>query len=420
VSYGLSTVYSPYGVSSLSTIVSYGLSSLYSPDGISSLSSIVSYGLSTVAAQPQYGVSSLSSIVSYGLSTIFTNISINLSSLSTTYGQIFNTSTFSTINMAAQIGFISTLSTTKMTTQILTTSSIITVSNVPISIPVTISTPNIQVSSIQMGSFGNIIDVTGPLRFITGSTINFYASSIMADGLQLGSTSNTSIFFDGLLRTYDLTTISEVAIPNTASNQELLLYKGGNSILDQIRLQTTGNVIIETQVGTRTWPSYTQGNFQSFFISGQGGNRLAQIGINTNITTIPSGVTLDVANATGTATIRAPIVSTTQIFTSSIAGATLFPVYWNTVVSSNATGTTLALTTSNLGSYVFVTSTAGTGSNVFVSFPTVAVPSGAFFVVNHKGANAASNNIVLTNTSYNIPVSTSKTSVFTGIEWVSI
>jgi hypothetical protein len=271
-----------------------------------------------------------------------------------------------------------------------------------------------------MGSFGNIIDVTGPLRFITGSTINFYASSIQANGLLLGTTCNTSILFDGLVGTYDLTTISEVAIPNTASNQELLLYKGGNSILDQIRLQTTGNVIIETQVGTRTWPTYGQNPNQSFFITGQGGNRLAQVGINTNITTIPSGVTLDVTNATGTATIRAPIVSTTQIFTSSIAGATLFPVYWNTVVSSNATGTTLALTTSNLGSYVFVTSTAGTGSNVFVSFPTVAVPSGAFFVVNHKGASAASNNIVLTNTSYNIPVSTSKTSVFTGIEWVTI
>jgi hypothetical protein len=268
-----------------------------------------------------------------------------------------------------------------------------------------------------MGSFGNIIDVTGPLRFITGSTINFYASSIQANGLLLGSTSNTVFAFDGLSNTFDRTIITEQS--NSATSQELLFFKG-NTTLDNIRLQTTGNVFIESQVGSRVWPTNTQGTFQSLFITGQGGSRTAQIGINTNITTIPSGVTLDVTNATGTATIRAPIVSTTQIFTSSIAGATLFPVYWNTIVASNATGTTLALTTSNLGSYVFVTSTAGTGSNVFVSFPTVAVPSGAFFVVNHKGANAASNNIVLTNTSYNIPVSTSRTSVFTGIEWVTI
>ena len=51
--------------------VSYGLSSLHSPTGISSLSSIVAYGLSTVAIQPAPGVSSLSSIVAYGLSTVF-------------------------------------------------------------------------------------------------------------------------------------------------------------------------------------------------------------------------------------------------------------------------------------------------------------------------------------------------------------
>jgi hypothetical protein len=69
ISYGLSTVYSPYGVSSLSSIVSYGLSTVYSPYGVSSLSSIISYGLSTIYSP--YGVSSLSSIISYGLSTVY-------------------------------------------------------------------------------------------------------------------------------------------------------------------------------------------------------------------------------------------------------------------------------------------------------------------------------------------------------------
>ena len=74
VRYGLSTVYSPYGVSSLSSIMSYGLSSLVAGTinpGVSSLSSIVSYGLSTISvAARNPGISSLSSIVSYGLSTI--------------------------------------------------------------------------------------------------------------------------------------------------------------------------------------------------------------------------------------------------------------------------------------------------------------------------------------------------------------
>jgi len=73
--HGLSTVYSPYGVSSLSSIMSYGLSSLIAGTinpGVSSLSSIVSYGLSSlVAGTINPGVSSLSSIISYGLSTVY-------------------------------------------------------------------------------------------------------------------------------------------------------------------------------------------------------------------------------------------------------------------------------------------------------------------------------------------------------------
>ena len=85
VSYGLSTVYSPYGISSLSSIISYGLSTIAAQPntGLSSLSSIISYGLSTIAAQPQYGVSSLSSIVSYGLSTVAAQPNNGVSTLST-------------------------------------------------------------------------------------------------------------------------------------------------------------------------------------------------------------------------------------------------------------------------------------------------------------------------------------------------
>ena len=100
ISYGLSTVNSVSGISSLSSVVSYGLSTVYNSiqqlavfsnsinPGVSSLSSIVSYGLSSIAnvslnlstsvsyglssiaLQANPGVSSLSSIISYGLSSI--------------------------------------------------------------------------------------------------------------------------------------------------------------------------------------------------------------------------------------------------------------------------------------------------------------------------------------------------------------
>ena len=90
VRYGLSTVYSPYGISSLSSIMSYGLSSLIEATinpGVSSLSSIVSYGLSSlVAGTINPGVSSLSSIVSYGLSTVYSPDGISSLSSIVSYG----------------------------------------------------------------------------------------------------------------------------------------------------------------------------------------------------------------------------------------------------------------------------------------------------------------------------------------------
>ena len=348
--------------------------------GVSSLSSIVSYGLSSLIVAP--GLSSLSSIVTFGLSSLLLNININLSTLSTSYGQIFNTSTLSTINIAAQIGFISTLSTTNINatttntgvvnansfstgtfvTDIISTNAIITSSiligasdsilditgparattfstfyidtstinattatfptafisslNASTVIAQLISTQQVNVSSIQMGSFGTIVDVTGPLRFTTGSTINFYASSIMANGLQLGTSPNTSIFFDGPSVTYDRTTISELSIPATASNQELLLYKGSGTV-DQIRLHTTGNIVLEAGVGARTWPVATQGATPSMYFLGTAAPGQSQIGINT-IPTLASGITLDVVSQqSGGGVIRAPVISTIQFFASS-------------------------------------------------------------------------------------------------------
>jgi hypothetical protein len=193
-----------------------------------------------------------------------------------------------------------------------------------------ISTPLVNVSSIQMGSFGNIIDVTGPLRFTTGSTINFYASSIMANGLQLGTTSNTTIFFDGPSGTYDRTTISESAL--TGTNQELLLFKG-NTTTDQIRAQTTGNIVLEAGVSSRTWPTATQGANPSLYMLGTSAPGQTQVAINT-VPTLGSGITFDVASQqTGGGLIRAPVISTTQIYTSTIT-ATLFPVYYNTIISN--------------------------------------------------------------------------------------
>ena len=424
------------------------------------------------------GISSLSSIVAFGLSSLLSNITVNLSTLSTSYGQIFNTSTLSTINIAAQIGFISTLSTTNLTvnattntniinansfstgtfvTNIISTNAIFTSSImigasdsilditgparattfstfyidtstinattavIPTAFVSTlvsqlVSTPVVNVSSIQMGSFGSIIDVTGPLRFTTGSTINFYASSIMANGLQLGSTSNTSIFFDGVASTYDRTTISETTI--TGTNQELLLFKG-NTTTDQIRAQTTGNIILEAGVSSRVWPTATQGANPSLYMLGTSAPGQTQVGINT-IPTLASGITLDVASQqTGGGLIRAPVVSTTQLFASTIS-ATLFPVYYNTIISTVNTGQTMFLPATTSGSYVFITSSNVSTSNVSVSLPITSVPRGSLFVIKHKGQTGGVNSVNILNTSSSLSASTSMTAVYSGIEWLGL
>jgi len=279
-----------------------------------------------------------------------------------------------------------------------------------------ISTPQVNVSSIQMGSFGNIIDITGPLRFTTGSTINFYASSIMTNGLQLGSTSNTSIFFDGPSGTYDRTTISESAL--TGTNQELLLFKG-NTTTDQIRAQTTGNIVLEAGVSSRTWPTATQGANPSVYMLGTSAPGQTQVGINT-VPTLGSGITFDVASQqTGGGLIRAPVISTTQIFASTIT-ATLFPVYYNTIISTVNTGQTMFLPATTSGSYVFITSSNVSTSNVSVSLPITSVPTGSLFVIKHKGQASGVNFVNVLNTASSLPASTSMTAIYSGIEWLGL
>jgi hypothetical protein len=240
----------------------------------------------------------------------------------------------------------------------------------------------------------------------------------MANGLQLGSTSNTTVFFDGPSGTYDLTTISETSIPATASNQELLLFKG-NTTTDQIRAQTTGNIVLEAGVSSRIWPSVTQGATPSMYFLGTAAAGQSQIGINT-IPTIPSGITLDVASTQANGgLLRVPQLSTIQIRASTIS-ATLFPVYYNTIISTVNTGNTMFLPTTASGSYLFITTNTVSGSNVFVSLPIISVAPGSLFVIKHKGSTGGTNFVNVQNTASVLAPSTTTTTVYSGAEWMSL
>ena len=369
------------------------------------------------------------------------------------------------------------------------------------------------------------VPVGGPYTFLIYSNTantNLTISSITTNSLQVGNTSTISgIFYAGLSNTYNRTVVAEQS--NSATSQELLLYKGGTST-DNIRAQTTGNILLEAGVGARTWPTNTAATAASVYISGTAGTGLTQVGINTNT----PGATLDVALTSGTASIRAPLISSLQMFTSSIiansinlptysyssifaqtvsAGilnistlnvtqlnvntlstniysvstlntnyissgqatfsslivnamqfgtgdgyvdfgairsvvvssiqtntgilnatqvqastinATLFPVYYNTIISTVGTGNTMYLPTSAAGSYLFITSAASSGSNVFVSLPTTSVPSGSLFVIKHKGATGGTNFVNIQNTASVLAASTTTTAIYSGIEWLSL
>ena len=390
----------------------------------------------------------------------------------------------------------------------------------------------IAVSTIQINAgFVNTTTISSVNANITSSLV---VSSILTAGLQVGASSNTRIFFAGFSNTYSRTVIAEQS--NAPTSQELLLYKGGTSA-DQIRAQTTGSISLEAGVAARTWPTNTNaGANPSLFINGTPGIGLTQIGINTNAPA--TGVTLDVTLQAGTAQIRAPQMSSLQVFTSSIlatvgqfstinslsistgvinlpaysfssifaqtvsagilnisslntnvlstntfavstlnvnfissaqatfsslivnamqfgAGdgfvdfgavrsvvvssiqtntglatatqmqastisATLFPVYYNTIISTVNTGNTMFLPTSASGSYVFITSAAASGSVVSVSLPTTSVPTGSLFVIKHKGQTGGTNTVNIVNTASVLAASTTTTAVYSGTEWMSL
>ena len=98
----------------------------------------------------------------------------------------------------------------------------------------------------------------------------------------LGTVSSlTALRFFGLTGTYANTAVAEVS--TGTGLQELLLYKV-SSVSDQVRVQTTGNVIFETGVGARSWPTATRVLPPTLYIAGSNSN--VGIGTSNPVTTL--------------------------------------------------------------------------------------------------------------------------------------
>jgi hypothetical protein len=150
---------------------------------------------------------------------------------------------------------------------------------------------SLQVDELQVGTGYGII-AFGDTNMSSLSTLgiaaglgNFQTVNVSSiNGLLPGTTftgnlgtvsSLTALRFYGLTGTYTNTAVAEVS--TGTGLQELLLYKV-SSISDQVRVQTTGNVVFETGVSARGWPTANRITTPNFYIAGSNSN----VGINTS------------------------------------------------------------------------------------------------------------------------------------------
>jgi hypothetical protein len=255
-------------VAGLSTVAAFASNAATNAggSGVSSLFGVVSSGLSTIAA--------FTSNTSNYFKTQSTDISTPLASTALSYSQYFNTlsagiSSLTSSNIWSRTGYISSL----------------------------------VVDQLQLGSNSAFFDM-GDVLTVSLSSGQINTNTFYANSLYLGSNSTiTALQFYGLQGAYNNTVIDEAA--TSAGSQELLLFKG-SSATDQIRLQTTGNIVFEPGAPARLWPSTPQLATATLFLASTG-----QVGINTN----NPQATLDVAGSG-----RFTSLSTLQLAVSSIRG----------------------------------------------------------------------------------------------------
>jgi hypothetical protein len=135
------------------------------------------------------------------------------------------------------------------------------------------------------------------------STVGLWASSVLTNAVVtpnifLGNSSNqTELQFYGRQGNYTNSVLAEQSTGTTS--QEFLMFRG-SSAADQIRLQTTGQFVLETGVSARLWPTTTPQATPSLLIDINNNMNLGgkfyfdsinnRLGVNCNA----PGVTLDV------------------------------------------------------------------------------------------------------------------------------
>jgi hypothetical protein len=168
------------------------------------------------------------------------------------------------------------------------------------------SVSSLQVNSLLIGTGTGSINL-GDTVMTAVSSVSTATNTLYALNTLLGNVSSqTAIQFYGLTGQYNGAVVAEKLV--SPGVQELLLYKA-SSIQDQIRLQTTGNIVFEAGVASRSWSTSTAAPTPTLYIS-----YLSNVGIGTAAPV----TTLDVAG-----TGRFVITSSLALNVSTINGQTL-------------------------------------------------------------------------------------------------
>jgi hypothetical protein len=204
---------------------------------------------------------------------------------------------------------------------------------------------NLIFSTIQFpnANFLDLLDMR--VRFLSTQVIytsTFTTTNYEANNFLIGSTSNSGYLgFYGRSGNYTNSVLTELSTGTTS--QEFLMFRG-SSVIDQIRLQTTGSIVFETGVSARLYPNTPQIQTPTVII-----NSSSNVGIGI----ANPQTTLDVGGS-----FRALTASTIQTATSSLqVGTTLVPPnFWfgsTNYVSANVVASD-TLNTTNLNAITVI------------------------------------------------------------------
>ena len=216
---------------------------------------------------------------------------------------------------------------------------------------------SLTVNALTLGAGSGWLQLP-PIQTLYASTTYVQGQALFSLSSYFGNTSTaTALQFYGLLGNYNNTVLAEIS--TGTGTQEFLVFKG-SSTSDRVRIQTTGNFVVETGVSARLWDGSTVPT-----VSNATPALIINTSSNVGIQTATPGAPLDVAG-----TGRFQLVSTLGLNICTINGQTFGGPINSTVIGLGTAG---YISTQSLTSTTF-----GLNSNISTTFSTLFATAGNY------------------------------------------